>query len=129
MTRLGWLAIAAVLWAPPAGWGQTAPAPPAAGGTWFAAPPKAQGLATVDMSHPAPAQESVTILAKRPSRSWRSPPAEGPSPIASDITHRPWSNKSFTPAVPYCNSALRDVGGQPAKGAGDTMAGVGAGAC
>jgi hypothetical protein len=129
MKWLGRLVVVAAGVAPVGGWGQTAPPPAPAPGTWFAAPPKGQGPATVDMSHPAPAQESVTILAKRPSRGWRSPPAEGPSPIASDITHRPWSTKSFTPAAPYCNSALRNVGGQPAKGAGDTMAGVGAGAC
>jgi hypothetical protein len=126
MKTLRWLAwCAALTAAPAAGWGQQAPAPVA----WFAPPPKGQGPATVDMSHPDSHSESVTILAKRPSHSWRTPPPGGPSPIASDITHRPWSNKTFTPAVPYCNSALRTVGGQPARGAGDTMTGVGAGAC
>jgi hypothetical protein len=123
------LAVVAVLCAQPLG-AEAEDAPKAAGQTWFTPPPGAKTQApTLDLSRSS-TSETITIIARRPTRSWRVPPETGlaPTPMASDYSHRPWSTKSFTPPSSYCNSSLRNVGGQPANGH-QTMAGVGAGAC
>jgi hypothetical protein len=124
LTRF-WLAGALLIGPMATGRAQTAPDP--AAGAWFVPPPvSAAPHATVDMTL-LPGSETITIIAKRPSRSWRSTVAAEHlnDPRNSDAA-RP--DKTFTTEKPYCNSALRTVGGQPANAA-ETAVGSGAGGC
>jgi hypothetical protein len=95
---------------------------------WFTPPPASARTAapTVDMTQQAEV-EAITIIAQRASRSWRSqPPSERLNdPMSSDAARH---SASFVPARPYCNEALRTVGGQPASAA-DMVAGSAAGGC
>ena len=101
-----------------------------ADGQWFVPPAVRPGAAaTVDLSHPG-AVETITVIGERVRRSWASPDnaARPDDPDNADAARHRWSSRSFAPSRPYCNSALRTVGGQPAS-AGDVAVGAGTAAC